>query len=98
MGNKQNTEKDATGKNSKLPPKAATKLTDADYKLLAKQTNMTKEEIDAFFFKFNKNNPDGKLDRAEFMKFYPLLRNEPFENLDEITDFVFNGKLLICSI
>jgi hypothetical protein len=95
MGNKQNTGKDATGKNSKLPPKAATKLTDADYKLLAKQTNMTKEQITAFFSKFSKNNPDGKLDRAEFMKLYPSLRNEPIENLDEITKFVFNGKLFI---
>ena len=51
-----------------------------------------KDQIKSFLDKFNKDNPDGKLDRAEFMKLYPTLRNEPIENLDEITNMIFRGK------
>ena len=94
MGNKGakgSKSKDPTGKDSKVPPKSATKLTDKDYKLLSEQTGMTKDQINSFFAKFNQDNPDGKLDRAKFMKLYPALRNEPVQNLDEITNFVFRG-------
>ena len=65
---KDSKSKDPTGKDSKVPPKSATKLTDKDYKILSEQTEMTKDQIYSFFAKFNQDIPDGKLDRAEFMK------------------------------
>jgi hypothetical protein len=89
MGSKGS--KDASGKDSKVPPKAATKLTDKDIKFLIEKTGMTKDAVNDFFKKFNKDNPDGKLDRAEFIKLYPTLRTEPVHNLDEITKMIFRG-------
>jgi hypothetical protein len=91
MGSKGSKGKDATGKDSKVPPKAATKLNDKDLKFLMDKTGMNKDQINALLAKFNQDNPDGKLDRAEFMKLYPTLRNEPVQNLDEITNMIFRG-------
>ena len=70
------------------------KITDKDLKFLMDKTGMTKDEINALLAKFNKENPDGKLDRAEFMKLYPTLRNEPVQNLDEITNMIFRGVFI----
>ncbi len=68
------------------------KITDKDIKFLMEKTRMSTDQIKSFLDKFNKDNPDGKLDREEFMKIYPTLRNEPIENLDEITNMIFRGK------
>ena len=92
MGSKGS--KDASGKNSKVPAKAATKLSDKDIKFLSEKTGMSKDDINNIFAKFNQNNPDGKLDKAEFMKMYTALRNEPVSNLDEITNMIFRGELI----
>jgi hypothetical protein len=91
MGSKGSKGKDASGKDSKVPPKAATSLSDKDLKFLIEKSGMTKEQVNAMLAKFNQENPDGKLDRAEFMKIYPALRNEPVQNLDEITNMIFRG-------
>ena len=91
MGSKGSKGKDASGKDSKVPPKAATSLNDKDLKFLMDKSGMTKDQINAMLAKFNQENPDGKLDRAEFMKMYPALRNEPVQNLDEITNMIFRG-------
>ena len=95
MGGKGSKGKDASGKPSKVPPKAATNLNDKDLKFLMDKTGMTKDQVNALFAKFNQDNPDGKLDRAEFMKLYPTLRYEPIQNLDEITNMVFRGLLYL---
>jgi Ca2+-binding EF-hand superfamily protein len=79
MGNKGST--GASGKQSKVPEKPATKLTDKDIKFFMDKTDLTKAEITDLFAKFNNNNPDGKMDRAEFMKLYTSLRKEPPANL-----------------
>jgi Ca2+-binding EF-hand superfamily protein len=71
----------ASGKQSKVPDKPATKLTDKDIKFFMDKTDLTKAEITDLFAKFNNNNPDGKMDRAEFMKLYTSLRKEPPANL-----------------
>jgi hypothetical protein len=91
MGNKES--KDGKGgKNSKVPIKSPSELSDADYKIFYDKTGMTKEQCIEVLTKFTTNNPGCKLNRAEFMKLYATLRNEPVQNLDEITNFVFNGK------
>jgi Ca2+-binding EF-hand superfamily protein len=85
--------KDA-GKASKAPSKPGP-LTKKDIEYLTKTTGLSKENIENLFKQFNADNPDGKLDRAEFAKLYPKLRNEPVNNLDEIAAFVFKVKLSI---
>jgi hypothetical protein len=82
----------AGGKDSKLPDKPV-KLSDKDFKNLALQTGMPKDQIEKIFQQFSANNPDGKLDVNEFNKLYQSLRTEPVANLDEIDDFVFRGIL-----
>jgi hypothetical protein len=57
---------------------------------------MTKDAINDLFKKFNQDNPDGNLDKAEFMKLYPTLRTEPIQNLDEITNMIFRGIFGLC--
>ena len=64
-------------------------LTEKDYKFLTAQTSLSKEEIKQILDKFNKNNPDGNLDRAEFVRLYQTLRSESPELLDEISQSVF---------
>ena len=90
MGNNGSTHE--SGKQSKVPAKAASKLTDKDIKFFMDKTDLTIAEINDLFAKFNSNNPDGRMDRAEFMKLYPTLRKKPPQNLDEITNMVFRGE------
>jgi Ca2+-binding EF-hand superfamily protein len=37
------------------------------------------------------NNPDGQLDKAEFVRLYTKLKSEPADKLDEIALHVFNA-------
>ena len=83
MGNKG-------AKGAKVPAKS-TKLNDKDIKHLSAQTGLSKEQIQSIFTQFSANNPDGKLDRQEFVRLYDQLRPEPAERLDEISQFVFNS-------
>jgi Ca2+-binding EF-hand superfamily protein len=73
----------------KVPPKQ--KLSSKDIKNLAKQSGMDKEEIQTIFDQFIENNPDGSLDRAEFIRLYDVLRPESGERLDEVSQFVFGA-------
>jgi Ca2+-binding EF-hand superfamily protein len=66
-------------------------LTKKDYDFLVQQTGLQKPEIKAVFDKFNANNPDGKLDKKEFVRLYDELRPEPPEVLDEISEYVFRA-------
>ena len=79
MGNK------AGSANAKHP----TKLTKKDYDFLIHATGQQKAQIDAVFNEFNANNPDGKLDKNEFIRLYDKLRPEPPELLDEISNYAF---------
>lgn len=69
----------------------APELTKKDYDFLTKQTGLPKEEVKKIFDKFNANNPDGKLDKKEFVRLYDELRSEPPEVLDEISVYVFDA-------
>jgi len=84
MGNKG-------GKDAKPVSKKPSELTSKDYKFLTTQTGMTKASIDDLFSKFNSNNPDGVLDKAEFTRLYIQLRPEPAELIDEIASYVFEA-------
>ena len=88
MGNKDSKSGSKPGK--KVPKKSA-KLTSKDIKFLTKQTGQTKEHITQIFEKFNKNNPDGVLDRKEFTLLYSELRSEKAEHIDEIAVHIFNA-------
>ena len=86
MGSKGSTH--ASGKQSKVPEKAVTKLTDKDIKFFTDKTDLTKAEILDLFARFNNNNPDGKVDRAEFMRLYTSLRREPPSNLVSVLNLI----------
>ena len=83
MGNK--------GAKGKLPQKKPAKLDSKDIKFLSKQTGMSKQDIEAFFVKFSENNPDGVLDKKEFVQLYEQLRSEPRDKIDEIAVHIFDA-------
>jgi Ca2+-binding EF-hand superfamily protein len=64
-------------------------LKESDIKFLTNQTGLDKTAIKSLFEKFMKNNPDGQLDRKEFVRLYTEIRPEAPERLDEISEFVF---------
>ena len=78
-------------KGGKLAAKKPAKLSSKDVSFLAKQTGMSKEEITVFFEKFSENNPDGVLDKKEFVTIYEKLRSEPIDKIDEIAVHIFNA-------
>jgi hypothetical protein len=79
-----------TNMNINIQPRP-TELSEADYTFLASQTGMNRQDIKQAFDKFNTNNPDGRLDRKEFVNLYISLRPESPERLDEISEFVFRA-------
>ncbi|CAF0713655.1 unnamed protein product [Brachionus calyciflorus] len=96
MGNKGGKNKPTAGSGSGstkpvvIPPKNP-ELTEADYGFLTAQTGLSRAEIKNVFDQFMANNPDAKLDRKEFVRLYDLLRPEPPELMDEISEFVFRA-------
>jgi len=65
-------------------------LSKKDYEFLEKQTGLNKQEIQKIYVQFIENNPDGQLDRQEFVRLYDKLRSEPPQLLDEISVQIFN--------
>ena len=69
----------------------APELSRKDLDFLSKQTGLPKEQIKAIFDKFIANNPDGKLDKKEFVRLYDELRAESADVLDEISVYIFEA-------
>ncbi len=65
------------GSQPKPIPQKKPELTEADYVFLTAQTGISRPDIKSIFDQFNQNNPDGKLDRNEFVRLYNTLRPEP---------------------
>ena len=74
--------------NNQIAKKPA-ELSVIDYEFLEGQTGLLRSDIKSLFDKFNTNNPDGKLNRKEFVQLYAALRPEPPDILDEISEHVF---------
>lgn len=87
MGSKGSKTKD---KSSKVPDKKPV-LTSKDLKFFTNNTGFTEEQVSTIFNEFNQNNPDGTLDRNEFIKLYTLLRPESADRLDEISAQIFRA-------
>ena len=66
-------------------------LTERDLDFLSQQTGQNKTTIKEIFEAFMANNPDGKLDKKEFVRLYSQLRPESPDKLDEISNFVFRA-------
>ncbi|CAF1016731.1 unnamed protein product [Rotaria magnacalcarata] len=66
-------------------------LSDRDIQFLSSQTGLPADEVLEWHHKFFQDNPDGRLDRVQFGKFYRLLRNEPPERLNLISDHIFRA-------
>ena len=97
MGNKGGKNKPAAGGSGTpaqkpvfIPPKNP-ELTETDYNFLTAQTGLSRAEIKNIFDQFMANNPDAKLDKKEFIRLYDVLRPEPPELMDEISEFVFRA-------
>jgi hypothetical protein len=74
--------------------KDPSELTEDDFKFFKEKTGITKEKFNEVLMKFSQDNPDGKLDRTEFKRLYTTFRKEPAQNLNDITNFIFNGKFI----
>lgn len=95
MGNKtgksNKSKSDRDGKLSGNESRKASFISETDLIFLSNQTGMNKADIGNLFLQFKFNNPDGKLDKDEFVKLYSKLRPEPDEMLDEINRYVFKA-------
>ncbi len=52
---------------------------------------LSPSEVIDWHKKFFKDNPDGRLDRVGFRKFYRLLRNDPSDRINGMCDHVFRA-------
>ena len=78
-------------KGSKNKANSQAVLTEKDYKLFTTQTGLSRADIKQILDKFNANNPDGQLDRSEFIRLYQSLRPEAPGSLDDISQSVFSA-------
>ena len=92
MGNKWSKKKPSAAGETKpivVPPKSG--LNDKDLAFLTTQTGLSKADIQNIYEQFKANNPDEKLDKAEFVRLYDKLRPESQEDMEEISLFVFGA-------
>lgn len=79
------------GSSASTQPAARPRLSDHDYAYLVGQTGQSREQVKKIFDAFMENNPDGRLDRREFVNLYTKLRPEDPDKLDEISQYVFRA-------
>lgn len=92
MGNKGSKKKpSAAGETKPITVPSKNGLNDKDYAFLTSQTGLSKADIQNIYEQFKANNPDERLDRAEFVRLYDKLRPESQEAMDEIAQFVFGA-------
>ena len=60
-------------KKGSVKHKTVATLESKDVEMLAKQTGMTKYEIEALFHEFRLKNPSGELNKKQFIEFYAKL-------------------------
>lgn len=82
--------KQAGGKPIKVPNKMHG-LSHKDLNFLAHQTGLSEYDVKSIYDQFMASNPDGQLNRFEFVRLYNRLRTEPPERLDEISQHVFRA-------
>ncbi|CAF3428632.1 unnamed protein product [Rotaria sp. Silwood1] len=66
-------------------------LSERDIAFLCSQTGLPSDEIINWHKKFFHDNPDGRLDRNQFRKFYRILRNESPDRLNDMCDHIFRA-------
>ena len=67
------------------------KTDDINYMYLAQETGISQDEIKKLLIEFNLDNPNGKLDKSEFIRLYSKLRPEPDQSFTKIAEFVFKS-------
>ena len=73
-----------------IAPKSAD-LSEHDYVYLMTQTGLSRIEIRDVFERYRIDQPEGKIDKKEFIRLYKQLRSEPDDVLNETADFVFRA-------
>jgi Ca2+-binding EF-hand superfamily protein len=91
MGNKGSKKPSAAGETKPVVIPSKSGLSEKDYAFLTSQTGLSKADIQSLYEQFKANNPDERLDRAEFVRLYDKLRPESQEAMDEISHFVFGA-------
>lgn len=59
---------------------------------LDQQTSLSYQEVKEILDKFTTENGQCELDKAQFIKLYAALRNEPLEKLTNIANFAFSNS------
>lgn len=59
---------------------------------LVQQTSLSYQEVKEILDKFTTENGQCELDKAQFIKLYAALRNEPLEKLTNIANFAFSNS------
>lgn len=90
MGAKKSTQ--AGGREARLKPTHNDPArTNRDLDALAKQSGLPRDKIQRIYDQFMSNNPDGQMDRREFVRIYQEIRPEPDDKIDEIAQHVFRA-------
>lgn len=64
-------------------------MNEKDLTFFANHSRLQKAEVQEIFDRFNLNNPDGKLDKNEFVRLYRDIRPETPQNIEAISSYVF---------
>jgi hypothetical protein len=79
-----------------IPPKPSGP-TDSDYEFLASQTGLSKNEIKSIYDQFMTNNPDGQLDKREFVRLYNQVNHDsPMSYCDIAVPIKFPFNMTRC--
>jgi hypothetical protein len=88
MGNKRT--KECQVKDEALNNKEE-QLTNEDYEFFSLLTSFSKDKIKSIFEIFMDNNPNGELNKHDFIRLYCSLRPEPNEVIFKISSHVFDA-------
>ena len=69
--------------------KSSSTLNDKDLTFFSTHSRLKKEEVQDIFDRFSLNNPDGMLDKNEFVRLYRDIRPETPQNIEAISSYVF---------
>ena len=69
--------------------KTSSELSDKDLSFFTQITGLQKEEVKKIFENFYSRNPNGQLNKNEFVQLYTAIRPESTQLLEEISVYVF---------
>lgn len=80
------------GNDEEMKINESERLRDQQIIALVQQTSLSYQEVKEILDKFTTENGQCELDKAQFIKLYAALRNEPLEKLTNIANFAFSNS------